>query len=162
MRALSSTRCNDPRLYTLRIKIGTKTTSTRNLSHCWTRLWYMWNTFTCNDQKLLDNKLFYQKKWNILVPNSMQTHHFRLNFYYFSCIYHSELQLNKANTSSAKNRNRYNQVPHLSQDTNGKVTNSQIDTTNESQEVSPSPAGDHKAHINRLAQRHSKHKTEKT
>ena len=34
------------------------------------------------------------------------------------------------------------------------------DTTNESQEVSPFPAGDHKAHINRHAQRHSKHKTE--
>ena len=30
-------------------------------------------------------------------------------------------------------RNRYNQVPHLTQDTNGKVTNSQLDTTNESQ-----------------------------
>ena len=61
---------------------------------------------------------------------------------------------------SAKIRNRYNQVPHLTQDTNGKVTNSQLDTTNESQEVSPFPAGDHKAHINRRAQRHSKHKTE--
>ena len=34
------------------------------------------------------------------------------------------------------------------------------DTTNESQEVSSFPAGDHKAHINRRAQRHSKHKTE--
>ena len=45
--------------------------------------------------------------------------------------------------------NRYNQVPHLTQDTNGKVTNSQLDTTSESQGVSPFPAGDHKAHINR-------------
>ena len=62
----------------------------------------------------------------------------------------------------AKIRNRYNQVQHLTQDTNGKVTNSQLDTTNESQEGSPFPAGDHKAHINRRAQRHSKHKTEKT
>ena len=34
------------------------------------------------------------------------------------------------------------------------------DTTNESQEVSPFPAGDHKAHINRRAQSHSKHKKE--
>ena len=42
------------------------------------------------------------------------------------------------------------------------VTNSQLDTTNESQEVSPFQAGDHKAHINRRSQRHSKHKTEKT
>ena len=61
----------------------------------------------------------------------------------------------------AKIRNRYNQVPHLTQDTNRKVTNSQLDTTNESQDVSPFPAGDHKAHINRRAQRNSKHKTEK-
>ena len=61
----------------------------------------------------------------------------------------------------AKFRNRYNQVPHLTQDTNGKVTNSLSDTTNESQEVSPFPAGDHKAHINRHAQRHSRQKTEK-
>ena len=62
----------------------------------------------------------------------------------------------------AKIKNRYNQVPHLTQDTNGKVTNLQLDTTNESQEVSPFPAGDHKAQIKRPAQRHSKHKTEKT
>ena len=65
-------------------------------------------------------------------------------------------------SKGAKIRNRYNQVPHLTQDTNGKVTNSQLDNTNESQEVSPFPAGDHKAHINRRVQRHSKHKTEKT
>ena len=64
-------------------------------------------------------------------------------------------------SKGAKIRNRYNQVPHLTQDNNGKVTNSQLDTTNESQEVSPFHAGDHKAHINRRAQRHSKHKTEK-
>ena len=63
-------------------------------------------------------------------------------------------------SKGSKIRNRYNQVPHLTQDSNGKVTNSQLDTTNKSQEVSPFPAGDHKAHINRRAQRHSKHKTE--
>ena len=45
----------------------------------------------------------------------------------------------------AKIRIGYNQVPHLTQDTNGKVTNSQLDTINESQEVSPFPAGDYKA-----------------
>ena len=64
-------------------------------------------------------------------------------------------------SKGAKIRNRYNQVPHLTQDTNGKVTNSQLDTTNESQEVSPFPAGDHKAHLNRRTQTHSKHETEK-
>ena len=34
-------------------------------------------------------------------------------------------------------------------DTNGKVTKSQLDITNDSQEVSPFPAGDHKAAMNR-------------
>ena len=63
-------------------------------------------------------------------------------------------------SKGAKIRNRYNQVPHLTQDTNGKVTNSQLDAKNESQEVSAFPAGDHKAHINRRVQRHIKHKTE--
>ena len=42
-------------------------------------------------------------------------------------------------SKGAKIRNRYNQVSHLTQDTNWKVTNSQLDTTNESQEVSPFP-----------------------
>ena len=65
------------------------------------------------------------------------------------------------NVSKGANiRNRYNQVPHLDQDTNGKVTNSQLDTTNERQEVSPFPADDHKAYVNRRAQKHSKHNTE--
>ena len=64
-------------------------------------------------------------------------------------------------SKGAKIRNRYNQASHLTQGTNGNVTNSQLDTTNESQEVSPFPAGDHKPHINRRSQRHSKHKTEK-
>ena len=63
-------------------------------------------------------------------------------------------------SKGAKIRNRYNQVPHVTQDTNWKVTNSQLDTTNESQEVSPFPAGDQRAHINRRAQRPSKHKAE--
>ena len=51
----------------------------------------------------------------------------------------------------AKIRNRYNQEPHSTQDTNGKVTTLQLDITNESQEVSPFPAGDHKASTNRHA-----------
>ena len=69
------------------------------------------------------------------------------------------LSLNKV-SKGAKIRYRYNQVPHLTQGTNGKVTNSQLDITNESQEVSPFPAGDHKATINRRAQKHNKHMTE--
>ena len=53
-------------------------------------------------------------------------------------------------------RNRYNQPPHLTQGTNGNVTSSQLDITNESQEVSPFPAGDHKASINRRTRKYSK------
>ena len=51
----------------------------------------------------------------------------------------------------AKIRNSYNQAPHLTQDTNGKVTMSQLEVTNKSQEVRPFPAGDHKASTNRRA-----------
>ena len=39
-----------------------------------------------------------------------------------------ELTLLKV-SKGAKTRNRYNQVPHLTQDTNWKMTNSQLDTT---------------------------------
>ena len=61
-----------------------------------------------------------------------------------------------------KIRNRYNQAPHLTQDTNGKVTTSQLDITNKSQKVSPFPAGDHKASINRRARKHDKNKKDIT
>ena len=56
----------------------------------------------------------------------------------------------------AKIRNRYNQAPHLTQETHGKATTSQLDMLNESQEVSPFPAGDHKASTNRRARKHNK------
>ena len=52
----------------------------------------------------------------------------------------------------AKIRNRYNQVPHLTQEYQWESDKLTEDTTNESQEVSPFPAGDHEAHINRRAQ----------
>ena len=45
--------------------------------------------------------------------------------------------------------NRYNQAPHLTQDTNRKVTTPQLDITNESQEVSLFLAGEYKASTNR-------------
>ena len=76
-----------------------------------------------------------------------------------TCLSHPHLNnglfflLNFKLSKGAKIRNRYNQGPNLTQDTNGKETNLQLDTTNESQEVSPFPAGDHKAKINGRAQR---------
>ena len=51
----------------------------------------------------------------------------------------SDLVSSDKKSKVAKTRNRYNQVPHLIQDTNGKVTNPQLDTTNESQEAIPFP-----------------------
>ena len=65
-------------------------------------------------------------------------------------------------SKGAKISNRYNQVPHLAHDTSEKVTNSQLDTANESQVVSPFQAGDHKAKINRRTQKYNKQKREKT
>ena len=40
----------------------------------------------------------------------------------------------------AKIRNRYNQVPHLTQDTNRKVTISQLDITNKKPRDQPFPS----------------------
>ena len=57
-------------------------------------------------------------------------------------------------SKGAKIRNQHDQVPHLTKVTNELVTISQIDTT------SSFPADEHKAHITRHTQRHSKHKTE--
>ena len=56
----------------------------------------------------------------------------------------------------AKIKNRFNLAPHLTQDTKRKVTTSQLDITNDSQEVRPFPAGDRKASINRRTRKHNK------
>ena len=50
---------------------------------------------------------------------------------------------------TAKIKNRYNQVPHLTQDTTWESNKTTINITNKSQEVSPFSAGDHKAAMNR-------------
>ena len=62
----------------------------------------------------------------------------------------------------ARITNRYNEALHLTLDTNVKVTTSQLDIKNENQEVSPFPAGDLKASVNRRARKHNKNKTEIT
>ena len=50
----------------------------------------------------------------------------------YSIRYNKVIKVSKG----AKIRNRYNQVPHLTQDTNGKVTNLQWDTTNKRPAIS--------------------------
>ena len=59
---------------------------------------------------------------------------------YVSSLGIGALPCNSKVSKGAKIRNRYNQVQDLTQDTNGKMTNSQLDTTNENKEVSPFPA----------------------
>ena len=76
--------------------------------------------------------------------------------FYLSLAKLSSIHLKKSvSTDKVKKRanirNRYNQAPHLTQDNNGKVISSQLDITNESQEVGPFPAGDHKASADRRA-----------
>ena len=68
---------------------------------------------------------------------------------------------NTGNKKEDKDQESIQSSPHLTQGTNGKVSTSQLDITNESQEVSPFPAGNHKASINRCAREHSKNKAEK-
>ena len=68
-----------------------------------------------------------------------------------------EILLHVHKRKRTKIRNRYNQVPHLTQDINGKVINSLLDITNQSQEASPFTAGDHKPSKNRRARKHNKH-----
>ena len=120
---------------------------------CWERA-DLWLSFVVSNCEFVTFPLV----WYLIVsiPDLCTLTYFSYRFLIFAPL----LTLLRNVSKGAKIRNRYNQVPHLTQDTNGKVTNSQLDTTNESQEVSPFPAGDDKAHINRRAQRHSKHKTE--
>ena len=86
--------------------------------------------------------------------------------YYISCLYHvyafsvmSKCHLTEIDKvrKKAKIRNRYNQVLHLTQETtweSGK--NTRKHHTQESQEVSPFPAVDHKA------RQHDRHETQIT
>ena len=69
----------------------------------------------------------------------------------FNQVAHMTQDANGKVTKGAKIRNQYNHAPHLTEAASGKVTNSQLDTTNEGQGVSPFRADDHKAHINRRA-----------
>ena len=77
---------------------------------------------------------------NIFSAHGTESHDCLITFHLSSFLVNFKV------SKGAKIRSRYNQVPHPTKDTNGKVTTSQLDTTNESQEVSPFPTGDHKAH----------------
>ena len=92
----------------------------------------------------------------MFYPSGFILRHFTLLFIYSALFNGKEMLNNLYVRKRAKISNRYNQAPLLTQDTNGKVTTSQLDITNESQEVSPFPAGDHKASINRRARKHNK------
>ena len=62
----------------------------------------------------------------------------------------------------AKIRKRYNQAPHLTKDTTWESNKNTINITKKGQEVSPFPAGDHKAAMNRReSMRKTRHKIHK-
>ena len=110
-------------------------------------------------------KMNFIKMVTIVAITKLQKHLLILispSLWYIPLLIFSSVDIKFRISKGAQIRNRNNKVPHLTQDTNGKVTNSQLDITSESQEVSPFPEGDHKAHKNRRAQRHNKRKTEKT
>ena len=72
-----------------------------------------------------------------------------LHFYKFLCLRFDRLNAMKVR-KPAKIRNRYNQVPHLTQDITWESDKNTIKHhKQESQEVSPFPEGDHKAAIDR-------------
>ena len=58
----------------------------------------------------------------------------------------------------AKIKNRYNQVPHLTQDTTLESNNIRINIINKSKEVSPFPSGDHKSMNRRESMTNTRHK----
>ena len=59
----------------------------------------------------------------------------------------------------AKIRKQYNQVPHRAQDTTWESNKITINIATKSQKVSPFPAGDHKAEMNRReSMRNTRHK----
>ena len=109
-----------------------------------------------------------------VTKNALDVHHICIKMIVNSCTSSANDVLKGINTEwqiqrgiarskkEDKDRNRYNLVPHLTKDTNGKVTNSPLDISNESQEVSPFSACDHGASIKRRARKHNKHKTEIT
>ena len=117
--------------------------------------WYSWNIF-CFKKLTLKNKSAGDKSLKSTLLAKTLKVKFRICFAVANVLSYRYKNMTSIKVSKGtKIRNRYNQVPNLTQDTNGKVTNSQLDTTNESQEVSPFPAGYHRAHINRRAQRHT-------
>ena len=66
---------------------------------------------------------------------------------------------NTKSKKDGKDQEKYNQVPHLTQDTTWESNKATMKITNKSQEVSPFPAGDHKAAMNRReSMRNTRHK----
>ena len=65
-------------------------------------------------------------------------------------------------SKGAKIRNRYNQVPHLTQDTNGhQLESEKLTIRHHKREPRGQPIPSRRPQINRYAHRHNKHKTEK-
>ena len=84
-----------------------------------------------------------------------QKQNWNCNILLFICLLCMVLKVRKA----AKIGNRYNQVPHLTEDTTWESYKTQLNITNKSKEVSPFPAGNHKAAMNRTkSMKNTRHK----
>ena len=68
-------------------------------------------------------------------------------------------ELRNQSEKGAKIRNRYNQVPYLTQDTTWGSDKTQLNTTNESQEVSPFTQQVTTRQSNEQTRKYDKHKT---
>ena len=80
-------------------------------------------------------------------------------WFLYTALLRIEIYLPMKLRKKAKIRKRYYQVPHLTQDTAWESYKNTINITNKSQEVSPFPAGDHKAVMNRRkSMRNTRHK----
>ena len=103
-------------------------------------------TFAAENFKVRNWVVIYQKT-SLIIEKSERAKRAGKFFWWFYCI--NDILIEKVRIvkvrKMAKIRNRYNQVPHLTQDTTWESNTTTINITNKSQEVSPFPAGDHKA-----------------
>ena len=108
------------------------------------------NDFAAENFKVRNWVVIYQKT-SLIIEKSERVKQAGKFFWWFYCIndiLSEKVRIEKVR-KMAKIRNRYNQVPHLTRDVTWESNKTTINITNKSKEVSPFPASDHKAAMNR-------------
>ena len=85
-------------------------------------------------------------------PDSLMSHSDVLDLATGSLLFHYKV------SKTAKIRKRYNQVPHLTQDTTWESNKNILNITNKSQEASPFSEGNHKDNEQTRSMRNTRHK----